>query len=221
MSSGPSATASPRPMRADAVRTRAALLKAAADVFADRGADGSIAEIAARAGIGKGTVFRHFPTKEDLLAAIIGEEMEELAEVGRGQAEHADPDAALLQFMSAGVDLYATRSRAFVQALGTMPDRQHPETRVRWEQLIGAAEVLTRRAQREGSLRPDLNGEDVMLLICGVYYTAAPLLDSDPSAWRRYLQLTFDGMRAREAGPLRPVGGEGGDPSRPPSPPWQ
>ncbi|MEV8610379.1 helix-turn-helix domain-containing protein [Amycolatopsis sp. NPDC051373] len=60
-------------MRADAVRTRKALVAAAAEVFARSGADATVAEIAARAGIGKGTVFRHFPTKDDLLAAIVGD----------------------------------------------------------------------------------------------------------------------------------------------------
>ncbi|MFF0094900.1 TetR/AcrR family transcriptional regulator, partial [Streptomyces canus] len=67
------------------------------------------------------------------------------------------------------------------------------------------AESLARRAQRDGSLRADLNGQDVMLLICGVYYTAAPLLAADPSAWRRYLRLTFDGMCATGTGPLPPA----------------
>ncbi|MFD3505112.1 TetR/AcrR family transcriptional regulator [Streptomyces sp. NPDC058678] len=198
-------TASPaRRMRADAVRTRKALLKAAAEVFAEHGTEGSVAQIATRAGIGKGTVFRHFPTKEDLLAAIIGEVIDGLVAEGRRQAEQTDADAALLQFMSAGVDLYVS-NRAFVEALRTVPDLRHPEIQAGWEQLIATAESLARRARRDGSLRADMNGQDVMLLICGVYYTAVPLLAADPSAWRRYLHLTFDGMRATGTQPLPPA----------------
>src|SRR3954469_12563364 len=110
-----------RRMRADAVRRRKALLKAAAEVFAEHGAEASTAQIAARAGIGKGTVFRHFPTKEDLFAAIITEEIDGLVTVGRQQAEQADADTALLQFMSAGVDLYAN-NRALGEVLRAGPD---------------------------------------------------------------------------------------------------
>ncbi|MDX3749194.1 TetR family transcriptional regulator [Streptomyces sp. AK08-02] len=90
MSTEEEAVAAPpaRRMRADAVRTRKALLKAAAEVFAEHGAEASIAQIAARAGIGKGTVFRHFPTKEDLFAAIISatvpQVMTVLANPGKG-----------------------------------------------------------------------------------------------------------------------------------------
>lgn len=201
----PAATPPARPMRADAVRTRKALLKAAAEVFAEHGADGSIAQIAARAGIGKGTVFRHFPTKEDLLATIIVEEIDQMVTEGRRQAEQAGADAALLQFMSLGVELYANKSRTFVEALGAVRDSRHPEVQAGWEQLIATAEALATRAHRDGSLRADVNGQDVMLLICGVYYTAAPLLAADPSAWRRYLRLTFDGMCAAGTGPLPPA----------------
>jgi AcrR family transcriptional regulator len=206
MSTEEEAVAAPpaRPMRADGVRTRKALLKAAAEVFAEHGTEGSIAQIATRAGIGKGTVFRHFPTKEDLFAAIVGEEIDGLVTVGRQQAEQADADTALLQFMSAGVDLYAN-NRALGEVLRAAPDLRRPEIQAGMEQLIATAESLARRAQRDGSIRADLNGQDVMLLICGVYYTAAPLLAADPSAWRRYLRLTFDGMCATGTGPLPPA----------------
>ena len=71
-----------RPLRADAVRNRAALLAAAADEFAERGLDASVADIARRAGVGKGTVFRHFATKDDLIAAIVLDRVGELTTAG-------------------------------------------------------------------------------------------------------------------------------------------
>lgn len=93
MSTEEEAVAAPpaRRMRADAVRTRKALLKAAAEVFAEHGAEASVAQIAVRAGIGKGTVFRHFPTKEDLFAAIISEEIDGLVAVAAGRPSRPTP----------------------------------------------------------------------------------------------------------------------------------
>ena len=77
---------SPRPLRADAARNRALLLAAAADEFAERGLDASVADIARRAGVGKGTVFRHFPTKDDLIAAIVLDRIERAQRARRAAA---------------------------------------------------------------------------------------------------------------------------------------
>src|SRR3982074_532151 len=93
--------------RADAVRNRHLLLSAASEAFAEQGTDVSIAEIAQRAGIGKGTVFRHFATKEDLIAVIMGEMIDSLVTVGLGLSDAADPAAALLQFMTTAIELLA------------------------------------------------------------------------------------------------------------------
>ncbi|MGX1474959.1 UNVERIFIED_CONTAM: hypothetical protein RKD50_003767 [Streptomyces canus] len=108
------------------------------------------------------------------------------------------PTSTLRQSFLRRFDLEHT-FRLFKQTLGwTRPRLRSSEAADRWT-------WLARRAQRDGSLRADLNGQDVMLLICGVYYTAAPLLAADPSAWRRYLRLTFDGMCATGTGPLPPA----------------
>lgn len=108
----------PHRLRADAARNRRSLLDAAREVFAEHGMEASIAEIAQRAGIGKGTVFRHFATKECLAAAIVSDRLDELAAIGRTLLDATDPGAALLEFMTAGVELQA-RDRAFCQAATT------------------------------------------------------------------------------------------------------
>src|SRR5256885_15577579 len=94
-------------MRADAGRTRKALLDAAAEMFAVQGAEVSVAEIADRAGIGKGTVFRHFATKEDLIAAIVGDLLDDLVAAAAARRDAGDPTAALRGVMVYGADRVA------------------------------------------------------------------------------------------------------------------
>src|SRR4029453_8247703 len=89
-----------RALRADAARNRSLLLAAATEEFAAHGMDASVADIARRAGVGKGTVFRHFPTKDDLLAAIVLDRIEGLTAEGRRLHEAADAGAALLEFLT-------------------------------------------------------------------------------------------------------------------------
>src|ERR1700716_2418818 len=113
-----------RPPRTDAVRNRQLLLGAAAEGFAEQGTEVSIAEIAQRAGVGKGTVFRHFVTKEDLIAAIMGEMIDSLIATGVGLSDAADAAAALLEFMTTGIELLA-KDRGFCEVVGR-PSLQHP-----------------------------------------------------------------------------------------------
>jgi AcrR family transcriptional regulator len=189
-----------RAPRTDAVRNRQLLLRAAAEAFAEQGTDVSIAEIAQRAGVGKGTVFRHFATKEDLVAAIMGEMIDRLVTTGTELLDAADPASALLEFMTAGTGLLA-RDRALCEVVGR-PSLQHPAVQAGIGRLCEVAEALADRARRQGAIRPDITGPDIVLLLAGVQQTAAPLADTHPQLWRRYLGLVFDGMRAPAAQPL-------------------
>lgn len=191
---------STRPARADAVRNRRLLLDAAADAFAEHGTEVSIAEIAQRAGIAKGTVFRHFATKEDLLAAITGQMIDDLVAMGTRLSDAEDPAAALLEFMTTGVEVLA-RDRAFCEVVGR-PSLRDPGVRAGIDRLCEVAETLTDRARRRHAIRPDITGRDVVLLLGGVHQTAAPLLTTEPGLWRRYLALVFDGIRADATRPL-------------------
>ncbi|MGV9381111.1 TetR/AcrR family transcriptional regulator [Nonomuraea sp. NPDC003707] len=183
-------------VRSDAVRNRRLLLDAAATEFAERGTEVSIARIAARAGIGKGTVFRHFATKEQLMAAIFSDQLESLAARGEALREGADSGAALLEFMAAGVEL-----RSFCQAF-TPAMREDPQIRAASDRLVAVARSLTDRACRDGFVRHDVTGHDVVLLINAACQAVAPLGDAVPGLWRRYLSMIFDGLRPEGAHPL-------------------
>ncbi|MFD4669952.1 TetR/AcrR family transcriptional regulator [Lentzea sp. NPDC058450] len=182
-----------RPMRADAVRTRRALLAAAADVFAELGIDASVAQVAARAGIGKGTVFGHFPTKESLLAAIVTDEVDGLVAATAALPGDLGPDAALLAFMKLQVDRYAS-NRAFIELLNTSRAAEQPDIQAQVGRLVEAGRPLVDRAHRDGTLNEELDARDIVLLACGLYGAAEPLLAAEPGAGDRYLRVVFRGV---------------------------
>jgi AcrR family transcriptional regulator len=188
-------TTSAASSRSDAVRNRRLLLDAAAKTFAERGVEVSIAEIAQCAGVGKGTVFRHFSSKEELLAAIMLGMLDELVDTATALLTADDPGLALREFMAAGVQIFV-RDRAFCEVIGR-PSLQNPQVRDGIDRLGEVAEALTARAREQGSVRPELTGIDVILLLAGIQHTAAPLLVTEPQAWRRYLELTLDGITSR------------------------
>jgi AcrR family transcriptional regulator len=189
-----------RPPRSDAVRNRRLLLSAAAKALAEQGIEVPIAEIAQRAGIGKGTIFRHFATKEDLIAAIMCGLIDDLIATATRLTDAADPAAALLEFMTTGIELLA-RNRALTEVVGR-PSLQHPAVVAGISRLCEAVETLTERARRQGVIRDDITGQDIVLLLSGIHQTAAALAESQKKLWRRYLALTFDGLRAEAARPL-------------------
>jgi AcrR family transcriptional regulator len=188
-------TTSAASSRSDAVRNRRLLLDAAAKTFAERGVEVSIAEIAQCAGVGKGTVFRHFSSKEELLAAIMLGMLDELVDTATALLTADDPGLALREFMAAGVQIFV-RDRAFCEVIGR-PSLQNPQVRDGIDRLGEVAEALTARAREQGGVRPELTGIDVILLLAGIQHTAAPLLVTEPQAWRRYLELTLDGITSR------------------------
>ncbi|MEU7363855.1 MULTISPECIES: TetR/AcrR family transcriptional regulator [Streptomyces] len=183
-----------KPMRSDAIRTRKLLMEAAATAFAEQGVEASISEIAERAGIGKGTVFRHFSTKEDLLASVVSENQNTLVTIGERLAQTAAPAEALLEFMAAAIELQIS-NRAFCQ-VAHGEARNHPDVRNGLAALDAITTTLTDRARAHGAIRQDITGQDVMLLMSGIFQTASPLLPTQPHLWRRYLRLVFDGMQA-------------------------
>jgi AcrR family transcriptional regulator len=194
------ATSPPERLRADAAHNRRALLNAAAATFAEQGMDASIAQIAARAGIGKGTVFRHFATKGQLVAAIFCDQLDELTSIGTALLDAADPAAALSDFMTAGVELQ-TRDRSFCQAANGVA-RTDPAVRAASARLSRTAEALTDRARRQGTVRDDVTGADIVLLLGAACQAAAPVAAAAPELWRRYLALIIDGLRPEAAHPL-------------------
>jgi AcrR family transcriptional regulator len=189
-----------RPLRADAERNRTRLMEAAVAAFAERGYEVTVAEIAREAGVGKGTVFRRFPTKEHLIAAVVRHRLAQLVAVGEDLLGRDDPWHALREFLFAcASSLSADRCLVEFAVSNGMPDEQVQAVQA---QLRGLAGELVGRAQRHGVLRGDVTGDDVLLLLCGVNQAVAPLSGVVPDLWKRYVDLVLDGLRPTAAHPL-------------------
>jgi AcrR family transcriptional regulator len=189
---------STRPLRADAARNRELLLAAAADEFAERGLDASVADIARRAGVGKGTVFRHFATKDDLIAAIVLDQIDALNAVGERLLEAADPGAALLEFLTVAAHQRQQRDLSFLQGASEL----NPEVTRVHAQMFQTVDALVDRARDHGAIRADVTGTDVILLMCAPNYVTSYVTDASPDLWQRYLAIIFDGLRPQGAHPL-------------------
>jgi AcrR family transcriptional regulator len=187
-----------RPQRADATRNRELLLAAAEAEFAEKGLEASVADIARRAGVAKGTIFRHFATKEDLIAAIVGGHFATLTAVARGLLEAADPGAALLELLTVTADNLQQNDLTFLQSV-TEKDSRVIELR---DELYGSISALVERARAAGAVRADLTGTDVFVLMCTPVHAVGFLANPAPDAWRRYLAIIFDGFRPEGATPL-------------------
>ncbi|OZM78812.1 TetR/AcrR family transcriptional regulator [Pseudonocardia sp. MH-G8] len=187
-----------RHLRADAARNRESLLAAAEAEFADRGFDASIADIARRAGVAKGTVFRHFATKEELIAAIVSAHFAALMTVARELLDAPDPGAALLEFLTVAAEELQQHDLTFLQEVseGTAAGT---ELRNELHATVGS---LVDRARAAGAVRPDVTGTDVFVLICAPVHAVGFLPDPAPGMWRRYLSIIFDGLRPEGANPL-------------------
>lgn len=187
-------------MRADAARNLARILDAARDVFAERGSEASVAEIAARAGVGTATIYRRFPTKEDLLAAMFEQAVARLAVDAAEAAEAKDVGRALRGFMQRAAAAHMA-DRSYCECAETNV-KLRPEVQARFDELIGNVDRLLTRAKEAGEVRADVNAFDVPILLMGVAQAGALLEERVPGAWKRYLDIVLDGLRPQAARPL-------------------
>lgn len=191
-------------LRTDAARNRELLLTAAEEEFAARGPTASVGDIARRAGVAKGTVFRHFANKEALIAAILSRHLETLIEVADREADAADPGAALLEFLTVAADQRRRHDIDFSCPIGE-EDAGVAELR---DRLLAGIEVLAERARQARVIRSDVTAIDVYLLMCAPVHVVENLADPEPDLWKRYLGIIFDGLRREGASPLpRPAPG--------------
>lgn len=161
-------------MRADAQRNLDLVLGAATQCFAEGGVDVSIDEVARRAGVGHGTVFRRFPTKEALLDAVLGKEIDRMLLLAQSALAESDPWEAFAGFFRACADGYA-HNRALIEGIDRC--RELPQM----PELQTAADELVRRAQETGALRSDLDADEIFELV--------------PAA-SRFPDVILDGLRA-------------------------
>jgi AcrR family transcriptional regulator len=179
-----------KPLRADARRNRERIVKAARAVFADQGIDAQIDDVAKRAKVGVGTVYRHFPTKEALLEALVRERFEEIAGYAREALEREDAWEGFCELIWRAAERNAV-DRAFCEVVaGTDQSRVVEETG-----LAGSTEELMRRAKAQGRMRADASVMDVEIMMCGAGAVMRTILTA-PDVWRRYLTLMLAGLRA-------------------------
>jgi AcrR family transcriptional regulator len=190
-----SSTDSP-PLRADARRNRELILAAADAAFADEGLTVPVDEIARRAGVGTGTLYRHFPTKEALFQAVLVAHMDRLARYGQDLASSDQPDEALFEFVGR-VASEAASKRNLIEALsgaGYDIKATSSEYKAAFEE---AFQILLSRAQTAGLVRNDVQPADLMGLIMGACTLATP--ERTDCSQTRMLAVVFAGLRPEPA----------------------
>lgn len=183
-----------RPLRADARRNRTRILEAADEVFATLGAGAPIDEIARRAGLGIGTLYRHFPTKETLWEAVAEGRFERIIADIRSRAAAPDPGGAFFEVLERVVEEGCAKRDLGDALLGAGIDMtaRHREA---IEALRSAVEVLLRRAQEAGAVRRDVGVEELFALVGGTCSAGdRGFGEADP---RRLAAVVCDGLRAR------------------------
>ena len=191
--------ATPRPMRADAQRNYQALLTAASAVFIEHGADdASLEEIARRAGVGIGTLYRHFPTRQALLEAVYRDQVELLRARAQELLTAASPAEALVTWLRALVQFGSTK-RNLTSAMLATPDKDSELKSATSEMMRESAAALLTRAQQAGQVRPDAQPLDLLRLVHAVAM-AVQLGPADAGQADRMIGLIMDGLRYQPAG---------------------
>jgi AcrR family transcriptional regulator len=182
-----------RPMRADAVRNRLRILEAAEEVFALEGIAVPIDAVAERAGVGVGTLYRHFPTKEALIEAIVLYRIVDLVETARSYAAAEDPGAALFEFLHVFARQAASKHDLF-DALGSagIDIKERCSTMV--DEMLAVIDRLRQRAVAAGAIRADVGSDELVDLVVGPSHGHAPGAP-DPARIERMVTIVCDGLR--------------------------
>jgi AcrR family transcriptional regulator len=188
-----SAPADPRPLRRDAERNRVRILRAAAEVFTERGLQATLDEVAERAGVGVGTVYRRFPDKEALVEALFSERLDTLVGFAEQALAEPDPWVALATFLEQAASVIAgDRGLRQILMFATYGRDRVDQARARMLPVVSA---IVRRAQEAGDVRADLSPTDVPLIEFMLSATAEYAGQVRPEIWRRYLGLILDALR--------------------------
>jgi AcrR family transcriptional regulator len=182
------------PRRADALRNREAVVHAAGAVFAEKGLDAGVPEIAARAGVGKATVYRSFPTKEHLVAAVAIERLQWVTGVALAALGDDDAGAAFDRVIVA----IAERQADDLSVAGSMASAIHlPELDAARQATHAALDALIARGREQGALRPDATSDDLSVLFTGMAGVLRERGERDRAVWRRFGVLVANALRAR------------------------
>lgn len=178
--------------RKDVVRNRALLVDAAREVFAERGLEATLDDVAERAGLGVGTAYRHFRNKHELAAEVLADATQQIVTDAQAALAIANPWLGLVTFFEANAARQA-RDRGLYQLLAGQGD-QADKVRL-WPDIVASVTELFDRAKIDGAIRSDAEPEDAVAIFAmlGAVYD----LDGDRQLWRRYLALLLDGLRAK------------------------
>jgi AcrR family transcriptional regulator len=189
-----------RPLRADAARNVARILRAARDVYGELGPDAPVEAVARRAGVGERTLYRRFPTKAGLVRAALDQSIaEDLTPAIEDARRSADPLRGLTRLIEAAISLGA-RERNLLSAA----HRAGSLTADISDSLDEALDNLVRRGQQAGLVRADLVADDLLRLIA-MLYSVLSTMESTSDGWRRYVALILDAISTNERQPLPPA----------------
>jgi AcrR family transcriptional regulator len=182
-----------RPLRRDAERNRQRILRAASQVFTEFGLEVSLDEVARHAGVGVGTVYRRFRTKEDLVAALFEDRVDAIATLAERAIHEPDPWTGLVHFMEQAAEMLAEDLGLRQMLMFATYGQDHVAYARRRNQPL--VEELLGRAQAAGQVRADLRPTDIPFIIFVLTEATVLARRARPDIWRRYLALITDGMR--------------------------
>ena len=180
-----------RPKRADARRNYEKVLAAAREAFLEGGEATSLEEIARRAGVGIGTLYRHFPNRQALLEALYAGEVEELSR-SAAELDGEDPWEALSRWFERFIAYLATK-RALAEELMNYMDKDAPLFKACRASMFAAGEPLLKRAQEAGAVRPDVEFGEILQMVMGI----GKIPTTDPAQTEHMLRIALDGLRYR------------------------
>lgn len=184
-----------RPLRADAARNRRLVVEAARVAFARGGVSTPLDEIARAAGVGQGTLYRHFPTRNDLVLAVISDGLSRLRRLGADLLDDPDPFDALTRWLAAFIEqgaLYEGLAQTLAQPSATVETAE-------CQMALDSGTELVRHAVRAGAVRPDADADDVRQLAVAIAWIGRQP-PADPDRPARLLQIVLDGLRPAPTG---------------------
>jgi AcrR family transcriptional regulator len=199
-----------RGLRADAAKNRERILVAAGEVFAERGLDATLDDVAHHAGLGVGTVYRRFTNKEELVEALFVQSLDKMVALAEAAADRGDPWESLVWFLEQATEMQSEDLGLRDVALHSGYGRD--KVAAARERIVPAVHHLVERAQESGRLRSDFLPTDVPIIELMVSSVADYTSTLAPDLWRRYLSIVLDGLvaeredtRALSPGPNREV----------------
>jgi AcrR family transcriptional regulator len=180
-------------LRVDARRNREAVFTAAKELFANEGLDAQMPDVAKAANVGVGTVYRHFPTKDDLISAMAAERFERLADKARDCLALDDSWDGIAEFIRFAAQIQAD-DRGMCDVMASRRDLMGQAAEAAG--LPELSEKLVKRAQRAGQLRRDLQWEDVPMIACGLGSITTQTMGPASGRWPRLVEIILDGLRA-------------------------